>query len=132
MEEYQKFTDIAAISEEGMEFGDTIFLKKNGTLTVSRTNDTWSSVDMDKAAAWTGIIAFSGGSSDLLGLRTDGTVAAVGKNENGQGNVSEWADIAAIQSCGNYSVGKKTDGTFVIATNDEKLAKSFDEVVNHQ
>ena len=132
MEEYQKFTDIAAISEEGMEFGDTIFLKKNGTLTVSRTNDTWSSVDMDKAAAWTGIIAFSGGSSDLLGLRTDGTVAAVGKNENGQGNVSEWADIAAIQSCGNYSVGKKTDGTFVIATNDEKLAKSFNEVVNHQ
>ena len=114
-----------------MEFGDTIFLKKNGTLTISQ-NDTWSSVDMDKAAAWTGIIAFSGGSSDLLGLRTDGTVAAVGKNENGQGNVSEWADIAAIQSCGNYSVGKKTDGTFVIATNDEKLAKSFDEVVNHQ
>ena len=87
---------------------------------------------MDKAAAWTGIIAFSGGSSDLLGLRTDGTVAAVGKNENGQGNVFEWTDIAAIQSCGNYSVGKKTDGTFVIATNDEKLAKSFDEVVNHQ
>ena len=129
-EEYANLKDIAAFAQGSMRF-DSVFLRKNGTLTISQ-NDTWSSVDMDKAAAWSGIVAFCGDYYNIFGLRADGTVAFTGKNENGQGNVFEWTDIAAIQSCGNYSVGKKADGTFVIATNDEKLAKSFDEVVNHQ
>ena len=66
----------------------------------------------------------------LVCLKSDGTVAAKGSNEYGQCNVSDWKDIVAVKTSENYTIGKKTDGHFVIATNDEKLAKSFGEIIN--
>ena len=48
-----------------------------------------------------------------VALKTDETVVAVGYNDNGQCDVSDWTDIVAI-SVGNYhTVGLKVDGTVV-------------------
>ena len=48
-----------------------------------------------------------------MGLRTDGTVVAIGFNEDEQCNVSDWTDIVAISSGAHLAVGLKSDGTVV-------------------
>ena len=53
--------------------------------------------------------------SHTVGLKSDGTVAAVGGNDYGQCDVSEWTDIVAISAGGVHTVGLKSDGT-VVAT----------------
>ena len=54
-----------------------------------------------------------------VGLKTDGTVVAVGHNEYGQCNVSGWTDIVAISAGVWHTVGLKADGT-VVATGNNK------------
>lgn len=68
----------------------------------------------------------------LVCLKSDGTVAAKGRNEYGQCNVSDWKDIVAVKTSEKYTIGKKSDGTFVLATNDQALAKTFDAAVNQK
>ena len=48
-----------------------------------------------------------------VGLKSDGTVVAVGKNNNGQCDVSEWTDIVAISAGASHTIGLKSDGTVV-------------------
>ena len=54
-----------------------------------------------------------------VALKTDGTVVAVGDNEYGQCDVSEWTDIVAISGTDTNTVGLKADGTVVIAGDNE-------------
>jgi len=55
----------------------------------------------------------SAGTNHTVGLKLDGTVVAVGDNDYGQCNVSDWTDIIAFAT-GNYcTVGLKLDGTVV-------------------
>ena len=63
------------------------------------------------------IVAISAG-GHTVGLKADGTVVAVGYNEDGQCNVSDWHDIVAI-SAGGHTVGLKADGT-VFPVGDNK------------
>ena len=56
------------------------------------------------------------GYDHIVGLKSDGTVVAVGSNYDGQCDVSDWTDIVAISAGGNfkpYTVGLKADGTVV-------------------
>ena len=53
------------------------------------------------------------GFSHTVGLKSDGTVVAVGYNEYGQCDVSGWADIVAISAGSSHTVGLKADGTVV-------------------
>ena len=53
--------------------------------------------------------------SHTVGLRTDGTVVAVGGNPEEQLNVSGWRDIVAVSAGGHHTVGLRKDGR-VIAT----------------
>jgi len=53
------------------------------------------------------------GSGHIVGLKTDGTVVAVGENRNRQCNVGHWTDIVQIAEGTQYTVGLKTDGTVV-------------------
>ena len=55
----------------------------------------------------------SAGGNHTVGLKTDGTVVAVGLNDYGQCNVSGWSGITQISAGGNYTVGLKSDGTVV-------------------
>ena len=48
-----------------------------------------------------------------VGLRSDGTVVAVGKNDDGQCDVSGWTDIVAVSAGGGHTVGLRSDGTVV-------------------
>ena len=55
----------------------------------------------------------SAGMHHTVGLKADGTVVAVGDNEDGQCNVRDWKDIVAISVGYKHTVGLKADGTVV-------------------
>jgi alpha-tubulin suppressor-like RCC1 family protein len=48
-----------------------------------------------------------------VGLKTDGTVVAVGANSSGQCNVGGWTDITQVATTRYCTVGLKADGTVV-------------------
>ena len=50
-----------------------------------------------------------------VGLKSDGTVVAVGDNNYGECDVSDWTDIVAVSAGWYHTVGLKSDGT-VVAT----------------
>ena len=58
-------------------------------------------------------MAIAAGSFHTVGLKADGTVVAVGSNDKGQRNVSDWTDIVAIAAGLRHTVGLKADGTVV-------------------
>ena len=59
------------------------------------------------------IVDVSAYGSTTVGLKSDGTVVAVGYNEYEQCNVENWTDIVAISASGMTTVGLKSDGTVV-------------------
>ena len=59
------------------------------------------------------IIPISVGWGNTVGLHNDGTVVAVGDNDDGQCDVSGWSDIVAIAAGGYHTVGLRRDGTVV-------------------
>jgi alpha-tubulin suppressor-like RCC1 family protein len=66
---------------------------------------------------WTDIIQVATGVGHTVGLRSDGTVVAVGYNEYGCCNVGGWTDITQVAAGFSYTAGVKSDGT-VIAVGD--------------
>ena len=71
--------------------------------------------DIFKSSYLENITAVSAGYYHSVGLKADGTVVAVGHNEYGQCNVSDWTDIVAISAGAWHTVGLKADGS-VVAT----------------
>ena len=55
------------------------------------------------------------GWSHTAALKSDGTVVAVGNNEDGQCNVSDWSDIVALSVGEIHTVGLKADGSVITA-----------------
>ena len=64
------------------------------------------------------------GTDHTIGLRSDGTVVAVGHNDYGQCAVSGWTDIVAIAASESHSVGVRSNGT-VVATGGD-LYENYD------
>ena len=58
-------------------------------------------------------MAVAAGWGHTVGLRADGTVVAVGWNEDGQCDVQDWRDIVAVVAGGVHTVGLRADGTVV-------------------
>jgi alpha-tubulin suppressor-like RCC1 family protein len=54
-----------------------------------------------------------------VGLKKDGTVVAVGNNDDGQCNVGNWCNIVAVANAFNHTVGLKRDGTVVAVGNND-------------
>ena len=48
-----------------------------------------------------------------VGLKSDGTVLAVGSNGHGERGVADWTDIVAVSAGHSLTVGLKSDGTVV-------------------
>ena len=65
------------------------------------------------------IVDVSAGAHHTVGLRENGTVVAVGDNDYGQCNVSDWSDIVAISAEENHTIGLKADGTVVAVGNND-------------
>jgi len=57
------------------------------------------------------------GGFHTVGLKSDGTVVAVGYNAYGQCNVGGWTDITQVAAGSDYTVGLKSDG-IVVAVGD--------------
>ncbi len=76
----------------------------------ARSREILSEIRKNQILRTTSIAA---GSFHTVGLKTDGTVIAVGRNSDGQCDVSGWADIVAAAAGGIHTVGLKTDGTVV-------------------
>jgi alpha-tubulin suppressor-like RCC1 family protein len=62
-------------------------------------------------------VQVAAGYAHTVGLKADGTVVAVGHNDYGQCNVSEWTDIVQVAAGGFHTVGLKSDGTVVALGN---------------
>ena len=71
---------------------------------------------------WNSIVAIDGTASCVVGLRADGTVFAVG-NEEDISDITTWTDIIQIASYNNCIIGLKNDGTLCI---HGKLFKDID------
>lgn len=61
--------------------------------------------------------SIAAGYRHTVGLKSDGTVAAVGWNKNEQCDVSDWCDIVAVAAGWRRTVGLKSDGTVVAVGN---------------
>ena len=59
------------------------------------------------------------GRRHTVGLKSDGTVTAVGNNKFGQCNVSGWRDIVAVAAGCAHTLGLKSDGTMVAVGDNE-------------
>ena len=59
------------------------------------------------------------GHHHIVGVKSDGTVLAVGSNDYGQCNVEDWTDITAVAACADRTIGLKVDGTVVAAGRNE-------------
>ena len=59
------------------------------------------------------------GSAYTVGLKSDGTVVATGRNEDGQCDVSDWNNIVVISARYKHTVGLKADGTVVTTGNNK-------------
>ena len=68
--------------------------------------------------SWDHVTAIAAGYSHLVGLRDDGTVCAVGKNDYGQCNVDDWTNIDRISAFGVSTIGYRKDGSILVAGNN--------------
>ena len=127
MPEYKSWLNTAAVAPHNSNIG----LQWDGMITCTNL---FFPDHLSDAKYWEDVIgvdsyAFNTKES-LVCLKSDGTVAAIGGNNYGQGNVSDWKNIVAVKTCKNYTIGKMADGHFVIASNNKKLTKAFDETIN--
>lgn len=88
--------------------------KFTGTLSVQH--------DMCMVGGWSDITALAVGGAHTVGLRSDGTVVAVGYNGNGQCNLQDWTNITAIGAGYHHTVGLRSDGT-VLAISQNNLGE---------
>lgn len=83
----------------------------------SGSSDSSSSSDpSDSVLPWSLILGgstFLAKDSHTIGVRTDGTVVAVGDNGEGQCNVESWDHIVAVAMSMRHTVGLREDGTVV-------------------
>ena len=60
------------------------------------------------------------GGTNLIGLKSDGTVVGKGSSTLGQTDVSDWKSIVQVDSCSKHTVGLKSDGTLIATKFTEK------------
>ena len=70
------------------------------------------------------------GLGHTVGLKTDGTVVAVGMNVAGQCNVENWTKIVSIVAGDDYTVGLRADGTVVAVGNNREGRCNVSEWTN--
>lgn len=119
------WTDVVAVSTvSGLGGRYTLGLKSDGTVLYAGS-DLYGQRDI--VTDWTDIVAVSGGTFHIVGLKSDGTVVAGEaegdipyNHEFGQCNVSDWTDIVAVSAGECHTVGLKSDGTVVaVGSNSE-------------
>ncbi len=95
-----------------------IFLKEDGTVVADPFSEDYSRY-YTGIETWTDIVDVDTlVYNHVIGLKSDGTVVAVGQNQDGRGDVTEWTDIVAIATGSYHTVGLRSDGTVVATGNN--------------
>jgi hypothetical protein len=107
-------------------WGHTLGLGSNGTAVAKGYNGTVVEIggrnytsgggQLD-VGSWANIIQVAAGWGHTVGLKSDGTVVAVGGNPSGQCDVSGWTNITQVSAGAGHTVGLRSDGT-VVAVGD--------------
>lgn len=129
----REWTDIVAVDTS---WRTTVGLDSDGNIHITGYGSKRQLQQIeDMRDEWTDIVAIStgggsniGGGGHTVGLRRDGTVVAVGANENNQCNVSGWKDIVAISAGDDHTVGLRNDGT-VITTLTGTIINGWEDIV---
>jgi alpha-tubulin suppressor-like RCC1 family protein len=107
--------DLVAKADEGYEFvtwtGDVSTIKNVDAAQTTITMNGSYSIGASFERKYIPMV--TGGAWHTVGLRSDGTVVAVGYNSYGQCNVGNWTDIIQVDGGGEHTVGVKSDGTVV-------------------
>jgi alpha-tubulin suppressor-like RCC1 family protein len=100
--------------------GET-FNRITGFLTENRNNSSLGNNAAEPTIILNDItsVIISAGGFHTVGLRTDGTVIAVGSDVHGQLAVSDWYDIVSVAAGGWHTVSLKSNGTVVAVGNNE-------------
>jgi len=107
--------DLVAEAEQGYQFvawtGDVSTIENGDAAQTRITINGSYSIGASFEEKYIPMVA--GGVWYTLGLRSDGTVVAVGYNGYGQCNVGNWTDIIQMDGGYEHTVGLKPDGTVV-------------------
>ena len=107
-----KYTSANALFEAGeyQKAATAFYLLGNYSDARERSFALWSEIAQRESV--------SAAQVHTVGLRSDGTVVAVGSNRYGQCDVSDWTDIVAVAAGGLHTVGLRADGTVLaVGTN---------------
>ena len=102
-----QYNKAVALAEDGNDTAAAICFGKAGDFkdAAAQSRNLWAQVTHRETV--------STGGYHTVGLKSDGTVVAVGWNDYGQCDVSEWTDIVAVSAGYYHTVGLKSDGTVV-------------------
>ena len=120
------WTDIVAVAAGDFH---TVGLRSDGTVVAAGSNrftqvrnpgnpDAYLIDEVSnqcQVSDWTDIVAIAAGDFHTVGLRSDGTVVAVGYNDFHQCDVSAWTDIVAIAAGSDFTVGLRSNGKVLAA-----------------
>ena len=86
-----------------------------------KTNDIKDSADLMRknCQLFSDSTTVSAGNMYTVGIKSDGTVVAVGENNGNRCSVTGWKDIVAISAGNNHTVGLRKDGTVIAAGDNE-------------
>lgn len=105
-------------------------LKRDGTVEFAWTNPYREPNGEEKIGEWTDIVDIIATQTHAVGLKSDGTVVAVGENDAGQCNVEDWTNIVAIYATREVTVGLTAEGTLRIAGNFDPNSNTVLELGN--
>ena len=86
-------------------------------------NNDYGQLNVD---SWTGITQVAAGYHHTVGLKSDGTVVAVGNNGYGQLNVESWTGVTQVAAGNTHTVGLRSDSTVLaVGRNDYGQYSTF-------
>jgi hypothetical protein len=109
--------NLVAEAEEGYHFVnwagdvDTIAGVNNAATTITMNDNYTITANFGEGSEYTHVVG--AGLYHTVGVKSDGTVVAVGDKTEGQCDVARWTDIIRVAAGGHHTVGLKSDGTVV-------------------
>ena len=127
-EEWAAYTDIESIW--GYENGTAAAaIRSDGSVVYLRKGD--DTYGQNNINSWTDMVQLSVGRRHTVGLRADGTVAAVGDNFAGQCEVEDWSGIVSVAAGNSGTIGITDQGRVLLAgtlPNDFYIAEDWPAV----
>jgi len=117
--------NISIISTEGATVTTADYILLAGILSMATVhlseNINIEGINIDGTDVnWTDIQQVAAGMDHTVGLKSDGTVVAMGNNDYGQCDVDEWTNIHSVAAGAYHTVGLNHDGTVVaVGDNDD-------------